>query len=175
MKLLAVGALGCLLAPGCNTGGCYDNQSAIPLAQFLESGTGKALTLRGVKIYGIGAPHDSTLMGTSESRGQVYLPMRSTQSTTGWCFEFAVPDDTIPVADTLVFEYKSIPFFASEECGAMYYYRIEHYRYTRHIIDSVAVANDSLITNADIPTISIYFAPTPEEEQPEPEPEAGEQ
>lgn len=173
MKLCAVAAVGALLAPACNTGGCYDNQSAIPLAEFLEKGTDKALTVSGVKIYGIGAPHDSVLVSTTESRGQVYLPMRSTKSSTGWCFEFVVPDDTIPVADTLVFEYESIPFFASEECGAMYYYRIQHYRYTRHVIDSVAVRNDSLITNADIPSIAIYFAPAAQE--PEPDPEAGAQ
>ncbi len=156
MRLVAattIFAAGLLAA--CSTGGCYDNQSAIPLAGFYSSQTKGAISVSGLKIYGIGAPHDSALVRPSQTVGSVYLPMRSTHSTTSWCLDIATTDSTT-VADTLTFAYESIPYFASEECGAMYYYRITRYSCTGNVIDSVVV-KDSLITNADIETIAIYF------------------
>lgn len=147
--------MGAALAGACSTGGCYDNQSAIPLAEFRSAQTGAAITLRGLRLYGLGAPHDSALVRPTQTVGSVYLPMRSSFASTAWCLDVAVTDST-SVADTLTLDYESIPYFASEECGAMYYYRITSFGYTRNVIDSVAIP-DSLITNADVATIFIYY------------------
>ncbi len=141
---------------GCNTSGCLDNRSAIPLAGIYSSETGEAISVSGVEISGVGAPNDSVL-AASGSIGQVYLPMRSTATTTTWCFHYTQEGlDASEMNDTVSFGYTSEPYFASEECGAMYIYNITSVRYTTHLMDSVIVT-DSLITNTDIERIKIYF------------------
>lgn len=144
-------------ASGCNTSGCLENQSAIPLAEFYSSATKKTATLNILRIHGIGAPADSALITPGSSVSQVYLPMRSTTASTAWCIAYNQEGlDSPEFNDTVTFDYTSLPYFASEECGAMYYYQITQIRHTEHLIDSV-VAVDSLITNADRVYFKIYF------------------
>lgn len=142
----------------CNTSGCLDNHSAIPLAEFYSSGTGDRISLSGIEISGVDAPNDSILQpATSTAISQIYLPMRSTLTSTEWCIAYTQEQINDPsLNDTLRFEYISTPFFASEECGAMYNYRITSFDHTTHLIDSITLT-DSLITNADIVSIKIYF------------------
>ncbi|MDE5682845.1 MAG: hypothetical protein K2I39_01370 [Muribaculaceae bacterium] len=148
----------------CNTAGCLDNQSAIPLAGFRSSATGDDISVQGIRISGVGAPADSAIASGSVS--QVYLPMRSTAESTAWCFHYTQEGlDDPALNDTVTFGYESIPYFASEECGAMYRYMIQSVSTTTHIIDSVVVA-DSLITNVEATRIYIYFR-TAETEEPE--------
>ncbi len=159
-----------LLVAACNTSGCLDNQSAIPLAGFYDSATGKSIALSALDVSGVGAPNDSLLLASGTSASQLYLPMRSTKQSTAWCFHYTQEGLDDPANnDTIVFDYTSEPFFASEECGAMYYYNITRMSYTTHLIDSVVIT-DSLITNVDIERISIYFRTAEagdEEEEPE--------
>lgn len=146
----------CLTA-GCNTSGCLQNQSAIPLAGFYSSTTEEPVSLGIVQINGVGAPADSVLLEAGKAVSQVYLPMRSTASQTSWCLHYTQEGIDDPrLNDTISFAYDSEPYFDSEECGAMYRYRITAVSTTCHLIDSVAVT-DSLISNVDIERIKIYF------------------
>lgn len=141
----------------CNTSGCLDNQSAIPLAGLYSSETGAQISLSIIEISGVDAPNDSVLVTSGTAVQQVYLPMRSTADATSWCLHYTQDNISDPsMNDTVTFGYKSQPYFASEECGASYRYHIESVRYSTHLLDSVVVA-DSLITNADIERIRIYF------------------
>ena len=54
-----------------------------------------------------------------------------------------------------------MPYFASEDCGAMYRYNITGVSHTSWLLDSVAVI-DSAITNTDFQRIQLYYA-TPEQ------------
>ncbi len=166
LTLLAAAAM---LPWGCNTTGCYDNQSSIPLAEFM-SGQGEKIAVSGLEIHGVGAPNDSLLAGGEGSNlSEVYLPMRSTHDNTTWCFHYTQEGlDDPALNDTISFGYDSEPYFASEECGAMYRYRIRKVIHTTHLVDSVVIL-DSLITNADIVTIQIYFHTA--DEQPDEQPE----
>jgi len=153
-----------LVLAACNTTGCLDNQSAIPLAGFRSSATGSDISVSGLRISGVGVHADSALTSGSGAISQVYLPMRSTAQSTAWCFHYTQEGlDDPAFNDTIAFRYESIPYFASEECGAMYRYMIEEVSNTTHLIDSVVVA-DSLITNVDITRIYIYFRTTDQEE-----------
>lgn len=155
-----------LVIAACNTSGCLDNQSAIPLAAFRSSATGDGISVPGLRISGVGAPGDSALTTGSTAISQVYLPMRSTAQTTAWCFHYTQEGlDNPALNDTVSFGYESIPYFASEECGAMYRYLIKEVNTTTHLIDSVVVA-DSLITNVEATRIYIYFR-TAEQEEPQ--------
>lgn len=151
-------------AVACNTTGCLNNQSSIPLAGCYSSSTGDAVGLSSVvEIHGVGAPSDSVLPVATSAANRIYLPMRSTASRVRWCFHYLQEGiNTIAHNDTISFYYRSIPYFASEECGAMYEYVIQECYYTTHLIDSVAVL-DSVITNQDIEKIKIFFRTAEEE------------
>lgn len=151
---------------GCNNSSCMENRSSIPLAKFYGSADGKAISVDSVQIGGVGAPNDSLLLQGGRA-SQVYLPLRAVKEVTSFYFHYtqkALDNDAFN--DTITFGYKSIPYFASVDCGALYRYRISHMSYTRHLIDSVAII-DSLITNLDRETVKIYFRTKSSEEEEE--------
>lgn len=142
----------------CNTSGCLDNQSSIPLAGFYASGTDKGINIGSVmQIHGVGAPGDSLLSPSTSSASNIYLPMRNAYPSVSWCLHYIQENISDPAFnDTVTFDYTSHPYFASQECGAMYIYKIKRVEYTRHLIDSVVVV-DSTITNTDIERLRFYF------------------
>lgn len=142
---------------GCNTSGCTELHSSIPLAAFYRAGSETAISVDSVQIHGVGAPGDSVLLAAGTVAAQVYLPMRSSQQTTSWCFTYKSRELLARgVTDTLTFDYTSEPYLASDECGAMYRYRINGVHYTENVIDSVSVP-EPLITNNDAVSVRIFF------------------
>ena len=148
------------ILPGCNTTGCTDNQSALPLAGFYSAATGQAISVDGFDIAGVGAPDGALLYEWGLARSEVYLPFRSDASSTAYTFTYHV-DSITTVTDRIDFTYTSEPYFASEECGAMFIYQITGMTYTRNLIDSVAIL-DSLVTNTNSQRIHIYFRTSPQ-------------
>lgn len=141
---------------GCNTTGCLQNQSSVPLAGFFASGSDEAILIDSLYVYGIGAPSDSSLISGS-SASMVYLPFRSTTPSTAFCFRYLQRALDYPqLNDTISFAYTAEPKFVSEECGAMYCYTIQSVATTTHLIDSVSVI-DPYIDNFDTMRIKIYF------------------
>ncbi|MCM1033192.1 MAG: DUF6452 family protein [Odoribacter sp.] len=148
------------LTASCNSSGCLDNGSAIPLAGFYSSATARSISLDSLRICGVDSPGDSAIVRPGNSVSTVYLPMRPTAGSTAWAFSYAYKQlNDSRLNDTISFFYESIPYFASEECGAMYVYRINSIKNTTHLIDSV-ILTDSLITNIDMESIKIYFRTT---------------
>ncbi len=146
----------CIIS-ACNTSGCVENQSSIPRAGFYSMDTQASLTLDSIDIGGVGAPNDTLMVSMGTRASQVYLPFRSAESSSTFFIHYGYKVlDSDEMNDTLWFQYESTPYFASEECGAMYRYNITSMRHTSHLIDSVAII-DSLITNVDIERILIYF------------------
>lgn len=143
----------------CNTTGCTDNRSSIPLAGFYAIGSGSTISLDSIDVGGIGAPGDSLLLASGEAATAVYLPLRSERTSAAFCIAYRYKAlDYRELNDTITFNYSSIPYFASEECGAMMRYRIESVVHSRHLLDSVAIVPaDSVITNADIENLRLYF------------------
>lgn len=147
------------LLTGCNTSGCTENRSALPLAGFYSSATGKSVVLDSLAIGGVGAPGDSLLLKAGRSAYNLYLPFRSDRSSTSFRFHYDYPSqglDNPEFDDIVTFRYSSTPYFASEECGAYYIYTIEDVEYTTHLIDSVVVI-DPVINNVELERIKVYF------------------
>lgn len=164
-----VAALICVALPliigGCNNSSCMENRSSIPLAKFYASHSHNAITVDSLAIGGVDAPDDSLLVDNVRT-SQVYLPLRSTKSSTAFYIRYLQKQLDFPrLYDTITLAYESMPYFASYDCGAMYRYRIQKMEYTRHLIDSVAVT-DSLVTNLDRETLKIFFR-TEEPSEPE--------
>lgn len=155
---LCVTALSLLAAAtACNSAGCLDNGNALPLAGFYAKGSDKSVTIDSIQIQGIGAPKDTLLLASPHAASQIYMPMRPDSPSTAWVFSYRQRAiDRPELNDTVTFAVKHIPYFVSQDCGAMYFYRIEGVKYTRHLIDSVAIT-DSLITNVERERIKIYF------------------
>ena len=148
LKALLITVLAAL-AYGCSTDGCTDLRSSIPKAGFYSSANARKISLDSLQIAGIGAA------GTSQS--EVYLPMRSAQTSTAWCLSYKWKATDFPqLNDTITFQYTAQPYFASAECGAMYRYTITAVRHTNHIIDSVKVVQP-YVTNIGEPNLTIYF------------------
>lgn len=142
----------------CSSDGCQQNQSAVPLATFKSYQTGEETGLDSIEIRGTGAPHDSLLVPVrSVPTVEVYLPMRPTAESVTWEIAYMRKAyEALGLKDEIRIDYRSEPFFASEECGAFYRYRITSLSHTSVMIDSVGVT-DSLVTNIDKTYIEIYF------------------
>lgn len=149
-----------LLAPtlqSCDTSGCTELRSATPRADFYSSATGEAIMLDSVSVVGVGVRGDSAIVSSGTRVSQTYLPMPPKADTVSWHFGYhwaALAD--YGITDTVTIEYTRQPWFAGQECGAMYRYLIKRIAYTENLIDSVIVA-DSLVTNIDRATLNIYF------------------
>ena len=159
MAAIAVATGMLTAATGCSTSGCTDNRSSLPLAGFYAVDTGSTIALDSIDVGGVGAPGDSLLLAAGEAATEVYLPFRSEQSTATFFIAYRYKElDRPELVDNITFGYEATPYFASEECGAMMCYRITSVTYTRHLLDSVAVIpTDSVITNADIENLRLYF------------------
>lgn len=150
------------IAGACNSSGCLDNGSALPLAGFYSSSTAKSISVDSLQISGVGAPGDS-ILHEKGAISQIYLPFKADAPEVKWVFAYKQKAlDRPELYDTLTFRYSTIPYFASEECGAMYIYRVEDYSCTDHLIDSVKLI-DPLITNVELERIQIYFRTAQEE------------
>lgn len=153
-----------LATAACNSDGCLENRSSLPLAGFYNS-SDQAISLDSLEITGIGALDPDPLISAGENISTVYLPMRSTQTTTSWQFAYRYRY-LDGICDTITFDYTSSPYFASYDCGVVYHYRIHRMEHTTHLIDSVIIT-DSLVTNTDIQRIKIYFRTNDESEEEE--------
>lgn len=134
----------------CNNENCMGNSNAIPLAAFYQGDN--AVSLKGLTVYGIGAPNDSCIISDTTA-SQVYMPLRIDTGSCKYVFEYNT--DGLD-NDTIALEYESLPYFESHECGAMYNFKITSFDYTNNAIDSVAIPNPR-ITNDDVVTIKIYM------------------
>lgn len=160
LPIIAVGLV--TVVAGCSNSECYDNHSALPLASFYNVATFQQVSIQGLEIYGIGAPGDSILY-TTQSLSQAYLPFRIWQDTTQYVFAYygMVPDsiasaypEVVP-RDTLTFIYKPKEWFVSPACGAMYFYEMDTIKHSSLLIDSVSYKD--IITNENISNIEIFF------------------
>lgn len=158
-KILTIAVTGVsgMFCCSCNSTGCTDNQNSLPLAGFYAYDTEKSITVKGLEIGGVDAPNDSLLYTSGLSLSEIYMPFRANRDNTAYYFHYTQEGlDDPAMNDTIAFTYTSQPFFASEDCGAMYRYRITSMSYTTHIIDSVAIT-DSLITNVNTQRIKIFL------------------
>ena len=107
------------------------------------------------------------LLESQKKYTDVYLPMRSESDNASLFIAYRQKALDYPeLNDTITFGYSSIPYFASEECGAMMRYRLRSVTYTRHLLDSVSVVPaDSVITNADVENLRLYFKTSSAENQ----------
>lgn len=149
---------GLLVTAACSNDECYDNKNSLPLAGFYSSDTvPAAISLSAVTIYGIGAPGDSILHDSVSGLGETYLPFRIDEENTTYVIKYLEENlAAFNIADTITFDYETLPWFVSSACGAIYKYRMKTISTTHHIIDSVTCPSGE-IDNQNVQNIRIYF------------------
>lgn len=136
--------------------GCEGNQSSLPLAGFYSSQVKTQISIDSLTIYGIGMPGDTTIVDTA-TVSQTYLPLNIADNVSRFVFRYDQSAlAAFRLSDTVTIKYKSLPYFHSEDCGAMLVYDIEDYATTHYLIDSVVIPVRH-IDNADRENIQIYF------------------
>lgn len=162
MGKILIAAACCLIAcacvlTGCNSGGCTELRSSVPRADFYNSSTNSAITVDSLQITGVGVPGDSILYGPSTRNKTVYLPMPAEVNSVQWRIAYMQTElARRGIADTVSIDFDRTPWFAGEECGAMFKYRITRLATTTNVIDSVVLV-DSVVVNVDAVTFKIYF------------------
>ena len=153
---------------GCSNSTCSDNHSALPLMGFYSAANGEKVSLDSLEIGGVDAPEDSLLVHSGQNVNQLYLPFRNSTSTSFYIhYDYKEQGlDNPDFNDTITFRYVTEPFFASADCGAMYQYRVQEIKYTRHLIDQVVVM-DSLVNNIERERFLVYFRISQQEENPD--------
>lgn len=159
---------GALVSSGCGSDGCVENRNSVPRAQFYSYDAQELpLVVDSISVFGIGQPADSMLLDSAVAVSQVYLPLRISQDSTQYVIRYLQQSLSSPRNnDTLTFVYRSYPYFASIDCGAMFNFSIDTCRYTRHVLDSVAVTVRE-ITNEDVESVRLFYTvqtPNPDEE-----------
>ena len=154
--LLSIAALCTAVLQGCNAAGCTDNKSSLPLAGFYSYQTLQPVTINDISVGAVGAPNDSLLLEKG-SAARLYMPFNIGKNSTTYFIRYTAEGlDDPRYFDTITFNYNRVPYFASEECGAMYSYEITSVTNTSHRIDSLAITRP-FINNADRESIQIYF------------------
>ena len=141
-----------IVATSCSNDGCIGNGSSIPLVAFYDYQTGEQGKVLGITVKGIGAPGDSLLADSTDVQ-QLYLPLQVSTSSSSFVFDFNIEGRE---PDTLTLNYEAVPYFLSNECGAMYLFNMKGSTVTHHVIDSVALPYP-VINNEDKITIKIYI------------------
>ena len=157
-----------LILGGCNTSGCTDNHSALPMMGFYNATTGAQVAMDSLVLTGVGAPNDTALIHSGQRVKSLYFPLRNNQTSTTFRFHYDYKEqglDNPAFDDLLTISYTTSPYFASEECGAFYIYTVTDVQYTTHLIERVEVT-DSIINNIDMERFKIYFR-IAEPEQPD--------
>lgn len=160
--LLPVAGLA-LMAGGCSTTGCLNNQNSLPLAGFYSAADGSAVSVSNLTVRGAGAPNDSALLAPERTASTVYLPFRPARQSAQFLFQCG------DFADVVTFNYESVPYFASEECGAMWEYKITEVTCDGSLYVAKVEITDSLVTNLEKERIRIYLNAIPEPEPEEPD------
>ena len=158
-------ALCAAVLQGCNAAGCTDNKSSLPLAGFYSYQSLEPVTIRDISVGAVGAPNDSLLLEKG-SANRLYMPFNIGQNSTTYFIRYTAEGlDDPRYFDTITFNYNRVPYFASEECGAMYSYEITSVTNTFHRIDSLAFSCPFL-NNVDRESFHIFFnTPTPDDNE----------
>ncbi|MGL5015486.1 MAG: DUF6452 family protein [Bacteroidales bacterium] len=155
LSLLTLIALSTIV--GCGNEGCQETISVNARCSFYSKSTNASFTFDSITVYGIGAPQDSILYNRATSQSYIKLPLKKFQEESSYVLHFqGAESEIIDQRDTVTFYYKNKSYFISEDCGTVIHHLVDSVRYTRHYIDSLIVAKQSII-NLDEENLLLLF------------------
>lgn len=159
-KILDIIFVGLLLGIGfvsCGDDGCMENRSSIPLIAFYsDADTTRRVSIDSLMVWGIGQINDSLLLDTA-SVSQFMAPLRDDMDTTRYVLRYDQKNlNPRYKFDTLTFVYHSNIKFESAECGAMFNYIIDDFKYTTHQLVSAKLLTRE-IDNMNIENVKLFY------------------
>ena len=146
-----------LLSTACNTEACLESKTSIFNTAFYAYGdSGVKVIIDSVSVYGVGQYRDSLLVDTANI-SSFQATLRSGRDTTQYVIRYDQHNlNPRYKRDTLTFVYHSYIEFESAECGAMYNYVIDDFRYTTwQIVDALLMTTE--VNNQDVETVRLYY------------------
>ncbi|MGL4993786.1 MAG: DUF6452 family protein [Bacteroidales bacterium] len=142
---------------GCGNEGCQETISVNARCSFYKKSNNKSFSFDSITVYGVGAPDDSLLYNRSTSQSYVKLPLKKFTEESSYVFHFqGAESEIIDKKDTVTFYYKNQSYFISEDCGTVVHHLVDSVIYTRHYIDSLIIAKQSII-NLDEENLLLLF------------------
>lgn len=146
-----------LFSVACNTEACLESKTSIFNAAFYAYGDSAAkVVVDSVSVYGVGQFNDSLLVDTANI-SSFQATLRSDRDTTQYVIRYDQHNlNPRYKRDTLTFVYHTYIEFESAECGAMYNYVIDDFRYTTwQIVDAELMTSE--VNNQDVENVRLYY------------------
>lgn len=146
-----------LCSTACNTEACLESKTSIFSAAFYAYGdSGVKVIIDSVSVYGVGQYKDSLLVDTANI-SSFQATLRSDRDTTQYVIRYDQHNlNPRYKRDTLTFVYHTYIEFESAECGAMYNYVIDDFRYTTwQIVDARLMTQE--FNNQDVENVLLYY------------------
>lgn len=103
---------------------------------------------------------DSILINKERNVKTIMVPYGYTQKETIYVFSYSSP--AFVVTDTLWVEHTNREHFISMDCGISVFSHIDTIRFTKHMIDSLAIVNSEL-DNDEKDNVHIYYSTATDE------------
>lgn len=151
-------AIFAVMLSSCDSTGCHENRSSIPQAAlYAYNAPTSPVSADSISVYGVGQWKDSLLLDCAMGVSTFKIPFRNDADTT----QYVIHYDAKSVAsdrynDTLTFIYRRHPYFISGDCGVVYNYYIDTFRYTTNMLDSAALMTKE-VNNEEQETIRLYY------------------
>ena len=146
-----------ILIVGCGNG-CFENRTSIPKVAFYASNAPeRAISIDSISVYGVGQKTGAMIVDCGKRVTSLSLPFRNDADTTQYVVQYDMKAlAQYGICDTLTFVYTRYPHFISADCGVTFNYRIDHFQYTTHMLDSAALMVEE-VTNIDQETLRLYY------------------
>ena len=148
---ISIGIFVLFMIHGCNETECSESKTTILWANFYNSDL--SMHSDTLAVYGLNI--NSMLIDTSVMKN-ISLPLKLTESSTSFVFDFFSKNDELRAKDTILFIHKNSEHFISEACGCVMFFSIDTIIHTKHKIDSIAIRNKN-ITNEEQENIQIFL------------------
>ena len=141
----------------CNSTGCTDNKSSLPLAGFYSYQTLQPVTIQNISVGAVNAPDDSLLIEAGNA-SKLYLPFNIGGKTIQrfsygiWTKDLTTQGISTPL-HSITTAYLTL---LQKNAEPSYQYEVVSYTHTSHHIDSVSVPRP-VINNIDRESIQLFF------------------
>ncbi len=147
-----------LLFFSCGDKYCNESGIGMPLVGVyaLETPPVEA-KINSVTIYGVDQVNDSILYNNVSNLGSFYTPLSITRDMVKYVIRYDDPNVGLQYKyDTLTYTYSKKLEFETPECGAMYKFTIEEFKYTTHSIAYAELVTPE-VNNLESQTVKIYY------------------
>ena len=147
-----------ILFSSCGEEYCEESGSGMPLVGIYAMGTPPVkASLQSLTVYGVGQVNDSILYDNVSKISTFYTPLDISTNTVKYVLRYEDPDISEEnKRDTLTYKYSKKLEFETPECGAMYSFVIDEFKYTTHSI-AYAELVTSKVNNLESQTVKIYY------------------